>query len=95
MLKYFSSYPRKHDLTFHANCQNGGNLQEMSNTVSGKNKKNITKLSSAEFAQGVVKVNMLCCICFYRRMFVIAKTTGPSCSKLNELLAYVTFKFLP
>ena len=35
---------------------NGDNLHEMSNPVSGKNKKNIINLSSAEYAQRVVKV---------------------------------------
>ena len=35
----------------------GDNLHEMSNAVFRKNKKNITKLSSAELAKRVVKVN--------------------------------------
>ena len=36
----------------------GDNLHKMSNSVSGKNKKNIINLSSAEFAQKKVKVNL-------------------------------------
>ena len=36
---------------------NGDNLHEMSNLFSGKNKKHIVNLLSAEFAQRVVKVN--------------------------------------
>ena len=38
-------------------ASNGDNLYEMSDLISGKNKKNITNLSSAELAQRVVKVN--------------------------------------
>ena len=37
----------------------GDNLHEMSNPVTGKNKKNIINLSSAENAQRVVKVKVL------------------------------------
>ena len=51
LLVIFSADDRKQDLTFHANC-----LHEMSNPVFWKkNKKNIN-LSSAEFAQRVIKV---------------------------------------
>ena len=35
---------------------NGDNLHEMSNLFSGENKKNTFNLSSAEFAQRVIKV---------------------------------------
>ena len=37
----------------------GDNLHDMSKPISGKNKKNIVNLSSAELAQKVVKVNQL------------------------------------
>ena len=60
---------------------------------SGKNKKNIINLLSAENAQRVVKVNdsYLVCICFilldsqcYRK--------GPGCSKLTMSLVNVSLK---
>ena len=38
---------------------NGDNLHAMLNLFSGENKKTISNLSSAELAEGVVKVNML------------------------------------
>ena len=53
ILKYFFLiFPRKQDLTFHANC-----LLKCQILFSGKNKKNIINLSSAENAQRVVKVS--------------------------------------
>ena len=50
-MKYFLIFPRKQDLTFHANsiCMKG-QIQ-----FSGKNKKNIINLLSAEIAKKVVK----------------------------------------
>ena len=56
---FFLIFPRKQDLTFHANCLQGDNLHEMSDPVYAKNKKNIINLSSAENAQRVVKVKCL------------------------------------
>ena len=55
---FFLIFPRKQDLTFHANCLQGDNLHEMSDPVYVKNKKNIINLSSAENAQRVVKVKL-------------------------------------
>ena len=47
---FFLFFPRKQDLTVHANCLQS---HDLSNLFSGKN---ITDLSSAEFAKRVVKV---------------------------------------
>ena len=49
---FFLFFPWKKVLTFHANCR----MKDQS-LFSGKNKKNIVNLSSAELAQRVVKVN--------------------------------------
>ena len=50
---FFSYFPRKRAFTFHTNCKNCQSL------FSGKNKKNITNVLSAELAQRVVKAKTL------------------------------------
>ena len=52
-IEIFSYFSRKHALIFQANCRKCQIL------FSGKNKENITNLSSAESAQSVVKVTQL------------------------------------
>ena len=53
IVKYFSYFSRKQDLTFHANCLQYMKCHAM---FSGLNKYNITIFSSAELAKGVIKV---------------------------------------
>ena len=49
---------RNRDMTFHSNCLlcYGDNLKELSEPISGKNKKTMLSLSSAEFSQREVKL---------------------------------------
>ena len=55
----FLFFPKKQDLTFHANCLIGDNLHKVSNPVFlRKIRKNIMNLSSVEFVQRVVKVSL-------------------------------------
>ena len=47
---FFLFFPENRFLCFMQIVSNAGNLHEISNPISGKNKKNIINLSTAEFA---------------------------------------------
>ena len=53
---YLNIFPRKQDLTFHANCLQGDNLHEISSLFSGKNKK-ISKYSLLKFLPRMLSDN--------------------------------------
>ena len=58
ILEYFVIFPRKQNLTFHANCLQMETIcMKCKILFSEKTKKHIINLSPAEFAQRMVKVN--------------------------------------
>ena len=59
------------------------------NLFSGKNKKNITSLSSAELAQLLVKVNTPLCFFFFFFFFFFSGETNISFLLVDELRAVI------
>ena len=56
---FFLSFPRKQDLTCHANCLHRNNLHEIPNLFTGKNKKNISICHLLKILPRVLNFDML------------------------------------